>query len=77
MIKNTFYIKTKRTYLRTLNAQNASDFYYLNSDVEILKYTGNVPFDRVEGAKAFLENKEGVFYAISCEQFVLANNLFN
>ncbi|BDD04706.1 GNAT family N-acetyltransferase [Aureibacter tunicatorum] len=47
-------IETKRLILRELNVGDARDFYDLNEDKEVLKYTGDVGFQDVEEAKTFL-----------------------
>lgn len=47
-------IETERTYLRNLGVQDAQDFYALNLDTEVIKYTGDDPFDSIEKALDFL-----------------------
>jgi RimJ/RimL family protein N-acetyltransferase len=47
-------METERTFLRRLTPGDAQDFYELNLDPELLKYTGDKPFDTVESAKEFL-----------------------
>ena len=49
-------LETERTYLRELTVEDAKSFYYLNLDPEVLKFTGDKPFDTLEGAKTFLSN---------------------
>ncbi len=48
--------ETERTYLRNLLPDDAEQFYALNFDSEVLKYTGDQPFERIEAAKNFLSN---------------------
>ncbi|WP_412984727.1 GNAT family N-acetyltransferase [Pontimicrobium sp. IMCC45349] len=56
-MKNTNYIlETERLYLRELTALDAKNFYMLNLDPEVMKYTGDVPFKSIDSAKQFLEN---------------------
>jgi [ribosomal protein S5]-alanine N-acetyltransferase len=47
-------IETARTLLRRLTVDDAEDFYTLNLDKEVLKYTGDQPFENMEAAKDFL-----------------------
>lgn len=48
-------LETKRTYLRNLLIGDAEDFYRLNLDPAVLKYTGDRPFQTVDEARRFLE----------------------
>jgi RimJ/RimL family protein N-acetyltransferase len=58
--KYNFKIKTitetERLYLRELNVDDATSFYHLNLNKEVMKYTGDVPFETIEKSKEFLEN---------------------
>ena len=49
-------IETERLYLRELNVNDTEYFYHLNLDKEVLKYTGDKPFDDLNSSKVFLEN---------------------
>lgn len=49
-------IETNRLYLRELNAADAENFFLLNSDEEVTKYTGDKAFETIPEAKSFLEN---------------------
>ncbi len=49
-------IETNRLYLRELTIEDAENFYLLNADEEVIKYTGDNAFESIEKAKAFLEN---------------------
>lgn len=49
-------LETKRCYLRELSVDDAQHFYDLNSDAEVIKYTGDAAFQNVMEAKSFLEN---------------------
>jgi len=49
-------LETERLMLRELSTLDAENFYNLNSDPEVMKHTGDVPFISVESAKQFLEN---------------------
>lgn len=49
-------IETKRCYLRELCVDDAQDFYDLNEDFEVVKYTGDSPFSSLNDAKIFLQN---------------------
>lgn len=49
-------LETERCYLRELSVDDAQSFYDLNADPEVVKYTGDKPFQNVFEAKSFLEN---------------------
>ncbi|UMB61627.1 GNAT family N-acetyltransferase [Lutibacter sp. A80] len=49
-------IETERLYLRTLSIKDATLFYLLNLDKDVLKYTGDKSFKSIESAQKFLEN---------------------
>jgi ribosomal-protein-alanine N-acetyltransferase len=55
-MKRQDYIETERTILRNLTIDDAEDFYALNLDTEVLKYTGDKPFENIQTAKDFLIN---------------------
>jgi len=48
-------LSTQRLFLRNLNPADAESFFLLNSDPEVLQYTGDNPFADIEAAKVFLE----------------------
>ncbi len=47
-------IETKRTIMRKLTKVDAKDFYTLNLDKEVLKFTGDIPFKSMQAALDFL-----------------------
>lgn len=47
-------ITTERTYMRQLTPDDAASFYLLNQDPEVLKFTGDVPFESINAARDFL-----------------------
>ncbi|MNK62700.1 anhydro-N-acetylmuramic acid kinase [compost metagenome] len=49
-------LKTKRLLLRELNPDDAENFYKLNLNPNVIKYTGNSAFKDIDEAKEFLEN---------------------
>jgi RimJ/RimL family protein N-acetyltransferase len=49
-------LETERLLLREMTADDAENAYELNSDWEVIKYTGDEAFESVEAAKTFLEN---------------------
>ncbi len=51
-----YLIETYRCRLREMQAEDGAVFYELNSDPDVLKYTGDEPFASVEAATAFLKN---------------------
>jgi len=52
----TQIIETNRLLLREFIVSDADCFFKLNSDSEVLKYTGDLPFASLSEAKSFLEN---------------------
>ncbi|MEX0965674.1 MAG: GNAT family N-acetyltransferase [Bacteroidia bacterium] len=54
MLKNTI-LETERTYLRKLSGEDAENFFNLNFDPEVLKFTGDNAFETIEEARKFLE----------------------
>lgn len=51
-------LETERLYLREITVEDAEQAYLLNSDVEVIKYTGDSSFESIEEAKQFLEKYE-------------------
>lgn len=49
-------LETSRLVLRELNLGDAKDFYDLNSNPKVIRYTGDSAFKSVGEAKRFLEN---------------------
>lgn len=49
-------LETERLLLRKLAVQDAENFYFLNLNPKVVKYTGNSAFKSVEQAQEFLEN---------------------
>ena len=49
-------IETERTIMRKLTINDAFDFYSLNLDEEVIKYTGDKPFEKLQTAIDFLTN---------------------
>lgn len=49
-------IFTERLILRELTPADASFAFELNNDPEVVRYTGDGPFDSLEEARTFLEN---------------------
>lgn len=49
-------IETDRLILRELDVHDSESFFNLNSDPEVLKYTGDLPFSAIADAEKFLIN---------------------
>ena len=49
-------LETKRMYLRELLSEDGEHFFNLNSDPEVVKYTGNTAFKSLEEANGFILN---------------------
>jgi ribosomal-protein-alanine N-acetyltransferase len=50
--------ETQRLVLREFELNDAQNIWELNSDPEVIKYTGDPPFEKIEKAREFLENYE-------------------
>jgi len=50
------YLETDRTILYQLSIEYAKDFYDLNLDEEVLRYTGDKPFEDLQASIDFLAN---------------------
>lgn len=48
-------LSTSRLVLREFEPNDAESFVELNSDPEVMRYTGDRPFESVEAARSFLE----------------------
>lgn len=55
MKTDIYILETERTKIRPLTPKDAEHFYMLNQDPEVLKYTGDDPFETIEAAREFLE----------------------
>jgi len=49
-------IKTSRLILREFSTEDAHKIWELNSDPEVIKYTGDPPFESVKNAREFIVN---------------------
>lgn len=49
-------LETELTYLRELTPKDAIHFFQMNNDPEVIKFTGDPPFNNVEEARLFLNN---------------------
>ena len=52
---NVIIAETERLILRELTPEDASFAFELNNDPEVIKYTGDAPFESQESARMFLE----------------------
>ena len=52
----TMILQTQRLYLRQMTMADAANAYELNSDPEVIRYTGDVAFENVAAAALFLVN---------------------
>lgn len=51
-----YILETARTKIRPLTPEDAEHFYNLNQDPEVLKHTGDDPFNTIADARIFLEH---------------------
>jgi ribosomal-protein-alanine N-acetyltransferase len=49
-------LETERLYLREFRVDDAEDMFNLNSDFEVIQYTGDVAFKTIQDAKILIEN---------------------
>lgn len=56
MSSNLYIVETVRLKLREFTPQDAEPMFDLNSDWEVIKYTGDVAFESIEETKDFLAN---------------------
>jgi [ribosomal protein S5]-alanine N-acetyltransferase len=49
-------LKTERLYLREFVNSDGFHFYHLNNDNNVIKYTGNKPFNSLKEAMDFIKN---------------------
>lgn len=49
-------LETNRLLVRELHPDDAENFYLLNLNPNVIKYTGNTAFKNIEEARIFLEN---------------------
>lgn len=49
----SLYLETDRLYLRPFEAKDAPFLFELNSDEEVMRYTGDVPFENIDAAQKF------------------------
>ncbi len=51
-----YLFETDRLLLRELSPEDAEEFYFLNLDPDVVRYTGDPPFPNIVDASRFLEN---------------------
>lgn len=51
----SFRLSTRRLILREFQKKDAAELYALNSDPQVLRHTGDPPFDSLADAERFLE----------------------
>ncbi len=51
-----FIIETNRLYLREFILEDAFHFYQMNTDKEVIKYTGDKTFKSLNEARKFVSN---------------------
>ena len=49
-------LETERTYMRNLIPDDAENFFALNLDPEVMRFTGDNPFNSLEESREFLRN---------------------
>jgi RimJ/RimL family protein N-acetyltransferase len=56
MIFDNHTLQSQRLIIREFEISDAEEFYKLNSDEEVIRYTGDSAFESVESARVFLSN---------------------
>lgn len=51
-------IESERLFLREFNVSDSENLYRLNSDPEVIQYTGDVKFNSIKEAEIFIKNYE-------------------
>ncbi len=51
-----FILETERLILRGLLGSDAKNMYKLNTDPDVIRYTGDLAFVSIDEARLFLEN---------------------
>lgn len=59
MNENPPILRTERLYLNRMIPNDADFVHRLNADPEVIRYTGDPPFESVSSARAFLEGYTG------------------
>jgi ribosomal-protein-alanine N-acetyltransferase len=54
--KQKIILETNRLFLREITERDAEVAYLLNLDPDVLKYTGDKPFESIDQARYFLKN---------------------
>lgn len=54
MLERKIILQTERLYLHEMTVDEAPDFYGLNSDPEVVRYTGDPPFESLEATQDFI-----------------------
>ncbi len=54
----TYLLETPRLWLREMTVDDAGDFYTLNADEEVIRYTGDASFASEDDARQFLAGYE-------------------
>lgn len=68
-------LETNRLFLRELNIQDSENFYNLNLNPNVIKYTGNSVFKNIEESKQFLLNYQDYKLNVKCKIEILASIL--
>lgn len=53
---SSIIIRTSRLYLSEFSVKDAEGFFNMNNQPEVMQYTGDVPFENIEQAEAFIQN---------------------
>jgi RimJ/RimL family protein N-acetyltransferase len=55
-MKSKIIIETERLYLREMHPSDARDFWRLNRDFDVIKFTGDKPFSGIAEARRFIQS---------------------
>ena len=66
-----YFLETERMRFREMHPDDAEAMFLLNSDPEVVQYTGDGPFVSVEAAREFLENYVSTYKRYNCGRWVV------
>lgn len=66
-----YILQTERLRFREMRPDDAQAMFDLNSDPEVVLYTGDGPFESVEAAKLFLENYQEVYTRVGYARWIV------
>ena len=66
-----YLLESEHLRFREMRPEDAQAMFDLNSDPEVIQYTGDEPFDSVEAARIFLESYQEVYKRIGYARWII------